>query len=34
MTSYTVGAQCPPDSEINAGAAPLPADVPAEETNL
>lgn len=34
MTSYTVGAQCPPDNGISAGAAPLPADVPPDQTNL
>lgn len=34
MTSYTVGAPCPPDSGISAGAAPLPADVPPDQTNL
>jgi len=34
MTSYTVGAQRPPGSDITTGAAPVPADVPPEETNL
>ncbi|MGY1457068.1 4,5-DOPA-extradiol-dioxygenase [Luteimonas sp. A534] len=34
MTSYTVGAQCPPDSDVTAGAAPLAANVPADESNL
>ncbi|MGY0611271.1 4,5-DOPA-extradiol-dioxygenase [Luteimonas sp. A501] len=34
MTSYTVGAQCPPESGVTAGAAPLAANVPADESNL
>ena len=34
MTSYTVGAPCPPRSDVTAGAAPLSADVPPEDTNL
>ncbi|MBJ6982750.1 4,5-DOPA dioxygenase extradiol [Luteimonas sp. MC1572] len=34
MTSYTVGATCPPDSAISAGAAPLALDTPPDESNL
>jgi 4,5-DOPA dioxygenase extradiol len=34
MTSYTVGAACPPDTTAGAGAAPLASDVPPQDSNL